>query len=58
MYKILVAANHNKDGRWSARRTVWATFRIYSDATHYYDNLKRNNPEWVIVLAHPRRRVS
>jgi hypothetical protein len=56
MHRILVSPSRRaSDGKWSARRIVWASFYLESAANLYAEMLRKDNPDWIIERPKGRR---
>lgn len=48
MNKIYVSPFKLKSGQWSARRILWASFHSSMDMNLFSDQLRAQNPDWLI----------
>lgn len=48
--RILVSPYILQNGQWSKRRILWASFRCSMDANIFLDQLRKQNPTWVIEV--------
>lgn len=46
--RIYVSPYKLKNGEWSKRRIIWASFHSLMDMNLFYDKLRLENPTWII----------
>lgn len=46
--RIYVSPYKLKNGEWSKRRVLWASFQSVRDMDYFYNQLKIENPTWLI----------
>ena len=45
---VLVSPHRLRNGTWSKRRIVWASFYIPSEGYAYIRRLSKRSPDWII----------
>jgi len=48
MNKVYMAPYKRRNGEWTKRRTLLASFRYEMDMHQYVDRMRQENPTWII----------